>query len=285
MKTPPLQPVFRSLLLAASLASAQVPATETSTPSPLPEWQVLEYEQKAFFMTAKSRVEIVAAAENSEHWRLTASSSVASNSEEVTLDLTAADGKALYRSRLSKGKEQRYKAYDFQPTHIERVRRDPPPNTELPPGEWPVSSRKDIVYPQEAAGKAVTDAYALLALAGRFLASGAEAAEVIVNTEFNFYQVRMTPSNDKPGIQVNYQLDDTQPAVTGMRNTRGVALTVRPVGDQPDKPDFSLLGLNGDISILFDEDTDLPLQLRGTAPRIGDAEINLKRVTLRNPVP
>jgi len=285
MKAPPVQPLCRSLLLLSVLASSPAPATETSTFSSLPVWQVLEYEQKAFFVTAKSRVEIATAADNSEHWRLTASSSVASNSEDVTLDLTGAEGKALYRWRLSKGKEQRLKTYDFLQTHIERVRRDPPPKTKLPPGEWPMSSRRDVAYPPEAAGKVVTDAYALLALAGRFQASGAKTAEVIVNTEFNFYQVRMTQSNDKPSITVSYQVEDTQAAVTGKRNTRAVALAIAPVGDQPDKYDFSLLGLDGDITILFDVDSGLPLQLRGTAPRIGNTKIDLKRVTLRNPAP
>lgn len=285
MRTTPLQPLCRSLLLLAGLVSSQVPANETSTLPSLPRWQILEYEQKAFFMTAQSRVEITTADDNSEHWRLTASSSVASNSEDVTVDLTGAEGKALYRSRLSKGKEQRLKTYDFLQTHLERVRRDPPPKTTLPPSEWPVSSRRDISYPPGAAGKVVTDAYALLALAGRFQASDARDAEVIVNTDFNFYQVRMTRSNDKPGIKVNYQVEDTQAAVTGQRNTRAVALEIAPMGDQPDKYDFSLLGLNGDITILFDVDTGLPLQLSGTAPRIGDAEINLKRVTLRKSAP
>ena len=285
MKAPPVQPLCRSLLLLSVLASSPAPATETSTFSSLPVWQVLEYEQKAFFVTAKSRVAIAAAADNSEHWRLTASSSVASNSEDVTLDLTGAEGKALYRWRLSKGKEQRLKTYDFLQTHIERVRRDPPPKTKLPPGEWPMSSRRDVAYPPETAGKVVTDAYALLALAGRFQASGAKTAEVIVNTEFNFYQVRMTQSNDKPSITVSYQVEDTLAAVTGKRNTRAVALAIAPVGDQPDKYDFSLLGLDGDITILFDVDSGLPLQLRGTAPRIGNTKIDLKRVTLRNPAP
>ena len=95
----------------------------------------------------------------------------------------------------------------------------------------------------------------------------------------------MTRSNDEPDIEVSYEVEGTRAAVTGKRNTSAVALEVAPVGDQPDKYDFSLLGLNGDITILFDADTGLPLQLSGTAPRIGDAEINLKRVTLRKSVP
>jgi hypothetical protein len=143
-----------------------------------------------------------------------------------------------------------------------------------------VSSRKHIAYPPATAGLVITDAYALLVLAQRFLASGESAADVVVNTEFNFYRVRMTPS-DSPAIKVNYQ-EEGASAITGTRPTRGVALQVSPLGEPAEKPDFSLLGLSGDITVLFDQDSGLPLQLRGNAPRIGVAEINLKAVTPRD---
>jgi len=84
-----------------------------------------------------------------------------------------------------------------------------------------------------------------------------------------------------PAIEVGYQLDGK--AVSGSRNTTGVALKVEPLGKLAEKPDFSLLGLEGDITLLFDRATGLPLQLRGNAPRIGRAEINLKAATLREP--
>jgi hypothetical protein len=252
-------------------------------PTPLPAWQVLEFEQQAFFVTARSRVEVVRDSTEGERWRLTANSSVASNSEEVELALAAADGRASYRARLSKGKQERFKTYEFLPEHILRLRRDPPPGSTEPPCKWPVSSRKEIAYPPLATGVVVTDAYALLDLAGRFLASPEASADVVINTEFNFYQVHMTRS-EGPSIKVNYQVAGG-PAITGTRQTRGVMLQVDPLGQPAEKPDFSLLGLNGEggIAVLFDPDSDLPLQLRGTAPRIGAAEINLKTVTLREP--
>ncbi len=277
------QPLICSGLLSlATLAGLPAVAAE-STPAPLPPWQVLEFEQQAFFVTASSRVEIVPDSVDPGRWRLTANSSIASNSEEVVLDLAAADGRASYRSRLSRGKsdEQRYKTYDFLPDHILRVRRDPPAGTTAPPCEWPVSSHKEIAYPGGATGMAVTDAYALLDLAGRFLASPEAAADVVINTEFNFYRVHMTHS-DGPPIKVNYQVAGGA-AVTGTRQTDGVTLAVSPLGKQVEKPDFSLLGLSGEITVLFDQDSSVPLQLRGTAPRVGRAEINLKAVTLRTP--
>jgi hypothetical protein len=268
------------LLLLAALADLPVGAADPGQ-SALPAWQVLEYEQQAFFVTARSRVEVTPEADSHEFWRLQANSSVAGNSEEVALELAAADNHLRYRSRLSKGKGERYKTYEFLPEHIRRVRHDPPADTELPPCRWPVSSRKDIPYPPLATGMVVTDAYALLILAGRFQASAAATMEVVVYTEFNFYRVRMTHGDSAP-IEVNYQVAGA-PAVTGRRPTQAVALQVTPLGEPVDKPDFSLLGLNGDITVLFDQASGLPLQLRGNAPRIGRAEINLKTVTLRDP--
>jgi len=283
MRKPPCRRLLPGgLLCLAALATLPAGAAD-SDPAALPAWQVLEYEQQAFFVTARSRIEVVADSADPQRWQLTASSAVANNSEEVVLEL-AADGSARHRARLSRGKsnEQRYKTYEYLPEHILRVRRDPPTGAVAqPPGEWPVSNRRKIAYPHGADGLPVTDAYALLLLAARFLTSPGAAADVVVNTEFNFYLVRMSRSDGRP-VQASYEVAGGS-ASTGKRLTRGVTLTVSPLGEQVDKPDFSLLGLGGEITILFDEEYVLPLQLHGTAPRIGPAEINLTRVTLRDP--
>ena len=270
-----------SLLSLSTLASLPTRADDTPRPIPLPAWQTLEFEQQAYFVTARSQLAIAPDSADPTRWQLTANSSVASNSEDVVLELAPADGRALRRSRLSKGKEQRYKTYDFLPDYILRVRHDPPADTAVPPAQWPVSSRKKITYPALEPGVVVTDAYALVLLAERFGRSTEASAEVAVNTEFNFYRVRMSHT-DGPPLKVDYQLAGAG-AISGSRQTRGVALQVSPLGEQREKPDFSLLGLNGDITVLFDADSGLPLQLRGTAPRIGSTEINLKAAKLRNP--
>ncbi len=279
-------PLLRDCLLSLALLGCP-PALADDTPlaPQLPAWQVLEFEQQAFLVTAHSRVELLPDDEDQGQWLLTADSSIASNSEHVVLTLTAKDGRALHRSRLSKGKEERYKSYDFLPGHILRERRDPPPKTGLPPCQWPVSSRKEIAYPGTGDSLVVTDAYALLLLADRFRGSPDKTAELVINTEFNFYRVRLGHSDTSPEIRVNYQDLDTQATVTGPRSTRGVTLRVSPLGEQPDKPDFSLLGLSGDITVLFDSETGLPLQLQGTAPRIGRTQISLKAFTPRAPAP
>lgn len=275
---------LRYLLAALSMLSGAtaMASDKQSPPVALPAWQVLEYEQQAFFVTASSKIEIAADSENPQQWRLTANSSVASSSEDVVLDLAAVDGRAIYRSRLSKGKDQRYKVYQFLPQHIVRERRDPPADITTPPCKWPLSSRKEIPYPKAGAGIPVTDAYALLPLAERFLASAGDSSELVINTEFNFYRIRMTRGEDQ-SIAVNYQEAGVSGPTSGRRQTRAVAIQVSPLGKLTDKPDFSLLGLTSDVTVLFDVTTGLPLQLRGTAPRIGATEINLKAATLRKP--
>ncbi|MCP5164648.1 MAG: hypothetical protein H6988_06620 [Pseudomonadales bacterium] len=278
MKRPGYHPLLHGLLL---FAAGAVNAGEPAAP-PLPVWQTLEYEQRAFMVTARSRIELGATADDPLTWRLQAHSSVASNAEEVELTLRAADGQALRRERFSQGKDQRYKTYDYLPQMVVRERFDPPKNTSLPPAQWPLSSRREIPYPPLPAGTVVTDAYALLELAGRFLDAEAASAEVVVNTEFNFYLVKMSRSTG-PAIEVEYRLASGETA-SGRRDTRGVSLEISPLAE-PDKPDFSLLGLHGAITILFAGDQALPLQLRGTAPRLGSAEINLRAATLRPDAP
>lgn len=283
---------WRPLLCICLLSMATDLARADSPLVPLPGWLVLEYEQQAFWVTARSRIELTAIAEQEDaepaagsgqqQWLLRAASSVASNREEVTVRLAASDGHALQRSRFSEGKDKRYKSYDFRTGYLLRERRNPPTDASLPPTEWPVSSSKKIPYPENVGDAAITDAYALLGLAGRFLASAAPVAEVVISTDVNFYRVQMS-RGDGATIAVNYQLAGEQHAVTGKRDTLAVKLQVSPLGTQQGKQDFSLLGLHSDITVLFDPTTGLPLQLRGTAPRIGSAEINLKTATLRNP--
>jgi len=64
-----------------------------------------------------------------------------------------------------------------------------------------------------------------------------------------------------------------------------VHIRATPLGTPQDKPDFSLLGLEGDIDILFAVDSQLPVQLRGQAPRIGATTIELTAVSLRAELP
>jgi hypothetical protein len=270
------RPPLRACALLLSLASALVTA---AVPAP-PGWEVLEFEQRGFGITARSRLELSEDSANGCGLALTAESSIASNLELLSLCMDPVTYRLLQRSRLSRGRDQRYKSWTYEPGHILRERREPGRDASRPPQEWQLSSRREVPYPEAAGDLTVTGAYALLPLAGRFLAGGAASADVIVHTDLNFYRVRMTRGASSK-VPVDYRLLEDNTAVSGKRETQAVVLQASPVGTPADKPDFSLLGLDGEITVQFDPLTGVPLQLRGRAPRIGSATINLKAVRMR----
>lgn len=246
----------------------------------LPAWQVLEFEEQAFWATAKSRLELLAAEGDEAQWEFSISSSVVGNSEEVIMSFDPASGRALKRERLSKGKEQRLKTFDYRTKDILRERHNPQANSKAPPEEWPVTYRRTIPYPAAASQLVVTNPYLLILLAQRLQSQGPGGSmEVLVHTDLNFYRVRLTSGNGIP-ITAAYKVTGAK-ELSGQRDTVAVALQVSPEGGLEEKEDFSLLGLEGEIILFFDKVTGLPLQVRGNAPRIGATDINLKSVTMR----
>jgi hypothetical protein len=61
----------------------------------------------------------------------------------------------------------------------------------------------------------------------------------------------MSRSDGRP-VEANYEVAGGATRA-GPRPARSVTLAVSPLGERVDKPDFSLLGLSGEITILFDE--------------------------------
>lgn len=251
----------------------------------LPAWRVLEFEEKAFWATARSRLELPRPPASAQYWELFANSSVPGNSEQVSILFEPADGQLVERKRLSQGKEdQRLKSYVYEEDHILRERRTPQGDAELPPEQWPLANRQQIPYPDSAEKLAVTSPYLLMLLAGKLQAEGpGSSMEVLVHTDHNFYRARLTCGDGIP-VPVDFTLGDGE-RTQGTRETLAVAIRAEPEGSLVDGDDFALLGLSGDIIVLFDRYSGLPVQVRGEAPRIGDTEINLKSATMRPPVP
>jgi hypothetical protein len=272
---PPYYPAV-CLVLLCSLVS-----TPSLASQPLPAWQTLEFEQQALWATARSEISIAQLESVENQWQLSASSSVVSNSEDVSLTLRADNGSSIERSRLSRGKNQRLKTYTYHADSVLRERREPGDRDSEDASKWPVSSLISVNYPPALGRRVVTDAYALLPLAGRFLESGDESLEVAVHTDLNFYRVTLS-RGEASEVEVDYSLNG-QDKVTGKQQARQVVLQVSPIAPQEDKADFSLLGLSGNISLLIAAESGLPVQLRGTALRIGETSIELKSATLREP--
>ncbi len=268
------------LLLSLSLALVSVSRAANIEMPPLPDWRVLEFEEKAFWATARSRLEVLAAPDDKERWELDVLSSVVDNSEQIVVRFDPATGRTLTRSRLSRGKEQRLKVYQYETDFVVRERHNPGADASVAPQEWPVTHSGKITAPAAAKVTGLTEPYLLILLAQRLQAQGPDKSmEVIVHTDLNFYRVRLTSGNGIP-IDVNYAVTG-QGSVSGRRETLAVALQVTPEGTLAEDTDFNLLGLRGEIILFFDRSSGLPLQIRGVAPRIGPTAINLKSVTMR----
>ena len=271
------------LILLCTTFTAVGQAAETAEPQ-LPGWQVLEFEQQAYWATAKSRLELIPDPDDPDLWQLNVLSSVVGNSEQIMVRFDPTNGRANTRSRLSRGSGQRVKSYQYESSFLLRERRNPSADTSLPVEEWPVSSRRQVAYPKSATDKVVTSPYLLVLLAQQLQAQGPnQSLDVLVHTDQNFYRVRLTSGNGLP-IKVDYQ-SSAEGNVGGKRETLAVAVQFSPEGTQEDDNDFNLLGLQEDIILLFDRKSGLPLQISGVAPRIGATEINLKSVSMRETKP
>ena len=264
-------------VLAGGDPAGQLPVVKLSPAEPvdqslhsaeLPAWRSLEFLEQAFWATASSRIELSPCQDDRKLWCMRTTSSVVSNRE--TVELTARPGgRLLERRRSSEGSDRRRKSWAFGTNLITRERSEPDAN-----GDWRITSSRKLDYP--ASDLPVTDAMLLIALAE----PGRDPREFLVNTDFNFYRVSAIASGEDL-VTVDVQLD------TGgaSREVDLVTLKAEPVEPLSDKPDFSLLGLSGEIVIAYDRATGIPVQVRGKAPRIGLAELNLKSLELRDPRP
>jgi hypothetical protein len=278
-----LSTLLLSLLLQGTLCLAESPAEEP-TAKQLPDWQVLEFEEKAFWATAQSRLELLPAEGNPDHWSFVANSSVPNNSEQVSMTLNAQTGQILQRERLSYGKkDQRVKSYRYGSKYVFKERREPSNSAATTsPGEWPLVSKGKLLRPASDKNLVITNPYLLILHAAELQKEGLDSKrELMVHTDENFYVARLSSGKGIP-LEADFQVVGGK-SIKEQRETIGVVIKVSPAENLKDKDDFSLLGLSGDIIILFDKETGLPLQIRGLAPRIGSANINLKSVTMRPP--
>ena len=264
----------------AALASIGQPASLNGPQ--LPEWRVLEFEQKAFWATARSRIEVLPVSDDTKTYELDVQSSVVNNLEQIRVKFEPATGRAITRSRFTQGKQRRVKTYEYEADFIIRERRNSVADSDVAPQDWPTTSRNTLVYPESATKISVTTPYMLLVLAQRLQEQGpGRSIDVLVHTDLNFYSVHLSSGNGIP-VDVDYEVIG-QGNVVGTRETLAVVIRVKPETTLKDEDDFRLLGLNGELILLFDHESGLPLQIRGQAPRIGPTKINLKSVTMWGP--
>jgi len=272
---------FASLLL----LTIALPVSGLTDPAiSLPGWSEVSFERQSIWAAARSKLSIEARNDDrlGAVWVLQVEESIAENRAQETQLLTPGSGSLLQRSRLTSGKNTRLKEYRYAAEQLVRTRREPDSVRDLPPAQWPVSSRRDIAYPELEEGAVLTSMPALLLAAGSVLETPGHAVTVYVHGDINFYRVRLSVVG-KEQVEVDYSLVGGEQRLKGRRTAVVVGLQVDPVGTPRGDPEFSLLGLDDQVFILLDEQSGLPLQVRGSAPRIGETYINLVAADIRPP--
>jgi hypothetical protein len=250
----------------------------------LPGWSELSFERHSLWVTARATVSIEARndAQLGAVWKLRVEESVGENHARETQLMNPGSMYLLQRSRLTSGRNSRLKEYRYAAGKVERIRREPDTSQELTPPGWPVSSRRDIAYPAFEENAVLTSMPALLLVAGSVVKAPGQTATVYVHADLDFYRVQLSVVGEEQ-VEVDYSQTGGQQRVTGERTAIVVGLQVDPVGTPRDDPEFSLLGLESQVSILLDQQSLLPLQVRGRAPRIGETYINLVAADLHPP--
>jgi len=248
-------------------------------------WRRLKFEERAFWATATSELSLVALGAKRNIWQFSAHSSVPGNSEELTLIFFGQNGQMIGGERLALGQsDKRYKSFIFKPSHILRKRHSPNERSGDVPEKWPVTSRKFLTYPATQNDLVLTNPYLLLIIAGALQTKEKGAtAEALVLTDLNFYRVKLEHIGTTT-IEAEVKVE-AGPPIAGKREVNVIKVLAQAEGELEEKDDFSVLGLEGEVTILFDKVTGLPLQVRGDAPRLGSSKFSLKNATLRAPSP
>ncbi len=279
------------LLLAALAGAAPTGLAQDNSPAPpLPSWETLDFSKQQFGVTAQARIEIVKNTKQSHLTELKVNSSIAGNTEQLTLRYHTDGGGLRSKSRLSEGRNTRLKQYRYHSRSLTRERREPGWFSSNPAAQWPLSSEREISYPAGLSRSEISDPYALLLYASACREAACPTEAIAVHVDHRFYEVRLDYRGQQQ-LATDYRLDtrtDGNSEGGGDKRSRAhtasvIGLRVQVFGEttgNAQDSEFNLLGFIDDISILTDSESGLPLQIRGRVPRLGETELNLSAATL-----
>jgi hypothetical protein len=266
-------------LLGSTLLLLSLTAGAATEPSNDVNWSELRYEAKSIWATALTKLTLTTqeSAEFGQVQCLLLEGSVAKNTERDIILLAPDSEAVLDRERFTSGKSQRIKQYAYGEDTVTRTRREPNAKDTLPEQQWPVSSEKKLKRPSLQECPVLTVIPALLMQVQAVSSEPDQTLTTCVHSDNNFYRVQMKKSGEEQ-LKVKYSLAGGK--VSGKKTADVITVKVDRVGTLDGDSDFSLLGLSSPVVILVGKEAQLPLQVRGKAPRIGDAEINLIAATL-----
>jgi hypothetical protein len=199
----------------------------------------------------------------------------------------AASGAALQGERLSTGRKPSWKQWRYLDggRYVWRVSPHDPNEESLDRSAW--TRRRDRLERWREvvpSGLVVSDSYALLYLvsAGRLDRGGSEL-RFCLEADDRLVEVRLVAGEL---ITDRFELEEVAGGSTRVRSGEIRAQAVRglgrPVGGGGGAEDVDLgfLGLKGEVTILLEEGTGMPLEVRGRAEGVGRVTVRVRRVVL-----
>lgn len=209
---------------------------------------------------------------------------------DVTLWLDAKTGAALQTIQVSKGTHPRLRIDRYTPSGIYQITQRPAGDHEndLPPEKWTDRSEASKAYPEIVAGRPVLEPTSLLwLLAVSGLERKGDRIELLVYSHKHVNRVEVEVLGSR-NARVDYR--ERAGSVERRRQGRSQLLRIRIAGTsvapEPNQDnDFEMLGLRGDIELLLDPVTRVPVELRGRAKVIGEIALRIHSIRLTAPAP
>ena len=197
------------------------------------------------------------------------------------------DATALGRVRLRVGKKDSKKTYRFTEQGVFRHRREPKDQQEVSkqPEQWTDVRDTFYTHNQDKLGcPNITERLVLI-----YIISAADLSESMQPLSFCVFGRRQLfhiqfKSGGLHSLEFDYMEKKDQREVRrqGKVETLKIDFAIQPLpSDLDEDEDFSLLGFEKDIAIFIDPATNLPLQLSGKIPKVGNSTVKLHQVQLK----
>jgi hypothetical protein len=227
-------------------------------------------------------------AADAQVWLMTANIEVRDYEKNYRTDVwfVPRDASALQRRRDKVGTGANRKTFRYFLHGVQRVRLEPDgrQEAELPPEQWTIIKEHFYPYGPAKAGCVVLSDPALLlfvASAGVLTDEG-ERLDLCVFNKQTIYRARLSAAASQ-SLKVDYAEigPDLRRDINRDITVRKIRLEARPSGAGDIEPDpFEFFEMPGDIEILLDESSRIPLEVVGNVPGLGRVVFTLSEVTL-----
>lgn len=212
-------------------------------------------------------------------------SEVLGRRSDIRLLIDPRTGAALQRVQTDSGRKQRIKSLRYGEAGISTVRTRPAEGQKgLPAERWTDVREGTEDYPaMPEGGLRVSDPTALFyVIASSGLRRPGDTVQVPIFSDDRILMVE-AKALDLRRVEVDYERVDGEASrrIQGPATALRLSLDARAVGADGEAANFELAGLRGDVEMLLDPESRIPLALSGKVPYAGTVSIRVRRVVER----